>query len=69
MAILEIRIVPDPILKIKAHKIKKIDDSNEVRTPRVVEWSPSRGPVDTCWVRFVRTSNNYSLNGGNSPCH
>jgi len=27
MAILEIRIVPDPILKIKAHKIKKIDDS------------------------------------------
>ncbi|MFL2627766.1 MAG: peptide deformylase, partial [Dehalococcoidia bacterium] len=27
MSILEIRIVPDPILKIKAHKIKKIDDS------------------------------------------
>ena len=27
MSILEIRIVPDPILKMKAHKIKKIDDS------------------------------------------
>ena len=27
MAILEIRLVPDPILAKKAHKIKKIDDS------------------------------------------
>ncbi len=30
---------------------------------------PSRGPVDTCWVRFVRVVNNYSMNGGNSPRH
>lgn len=46
--------LPSSLFPFYKKRIKKIDASNEVRTPRVVEWSPSRGPVDTCWVRFVR---------------
>ena len=49
---------------------KKIYDSNEVRTPRVVEWSSSRW---TCWVPagsgLCVLPTTILMNGGTSPCH
>ena len=37
--------------------------------PALLNGPPRDGPVGFLLGQVVRTSNNYSMNGGNSPCH
>jgi hypothetical protein len=37
--------------------------------PALLNGPPSRGPVGNLLGQVCANTNNYSLNGGNSPCH
>ena len=49
---------------------KKIDDCPEsIYASALLNGPPRNGPIGYLLGQAVRTTNNYSLNGGTSPCH